>query len=546
MRRFKRLWAGASVALLAVSLALPVGVLAQTPTRVVAPKNPYSVDKDVQLGAQAAQQAERQMPLLNDRAVQAYVAHVGARLAEAIPPEFQHPEFRYTYKVVDVRDVNAFALPGGFTYVNRGLIETARNEAQLAGVIAHEISHVALRHGTAQAAKAQKYQAGSVAAQILGAVIGGAGGAAVGAVGQVGIGAAFLRFSREYERQADTLGAQIMARAGYDPHELANMFRILEQLGGNAGPEWLSDHPNPGNRFEAINREADALKVPNAERDTQDFHTIQARLRDMPRARSMSEVARTRQTSGSGRYPQDDQRYPDSRRDPRDNDQTYPDDSRRYPDDSRRYPDDSRRNPDDSRRYPDDSRRYPDESDRSDRTARRDSRDADAYDPRSASVGVPSSRYRTYDAGAVRISVPDNWREIRTDDNEVTYAPEGGYRSENGGVVFTHGAQIELTHASSRALRSATDELVNSLAQGNPDLHRSGTPWRTTLSNREALAVSLRNVSELTGQPETVTLLTTFTRGGDLLYLIFVAPTNDYSAYQSVFDRIARTLVVNQ
>ena len=80
MRRFKRLWAGASVALLAVSLALPVGVLAQTPTRVVAPKNPYSVDKDVQLGAQAAQQAERQMPLLNDRTVQAYVSRVGARL----------------------------------------------------------------------------------------------------------------------------------------------------------------------------------------------------------------------------------------------------------------------------------------------------------------------------------------------------------------------------------------------------------------------------------------------------------------------------------
>ena len=106
MRRFKRLWAGASAALLAASLALPTGVLAQT--RVIAPKNPYSVDKDVQLGAQAAQQAERQMPLLNDRAVQAYVARVGARLAEAIPTEFQHPEFRYTYKVVDVRDVNAF------------------------------------------------------------------------------------------------------------------------------------------------------------------------------------------------------------------------------------------------------------------------------------------------------------------------------------------------------------------------------------------------------------------------------------------------------
>jgi hypothetical protein len=514
MIRIKRLRASASVALLAALLATPFAALAQT--RVVAPKNPYPVDKDVELGRQAAQQAERQMPLLRDPSVQAYVERVGQRLAEAIPPEFQHREFRYTYKVVDVRDVNAFALPGGFTYVNRGLIETAQNEAQLAGVIAHEISHVALRHGTAQAAKAQKYQAGSVAAQILGAVIGGGAGAAVGAVGQVGIGAAFLRFSRDYERQADTLGAQIMARAGYDPHELANMFRILEQIGGKSGPEWLSDHPNPGNRFEAINHEADLLNARNAERDSEEFHTIQARLRDMPRARSMGEVARTRQTSGSGRYPQsDDRNYPDSRRYPQDNDQTYPD-----------------------------SRRYPDENERTDRSARRDPRDTDAYDPRN--VSLPSSRYRAYDVGAVRISVPDNWREIRGDNNEVTYAPEGGYRSENGGVAFTHGAQVELTQTSSRDLRAATDELLNDLSQGNPELRRSGSPWRTTVSNRDALAVSLRNVSEITGQPETVTLLTTFTRTGDLLYVIFVAPTSDYASYQSVFDRIARSLVVNQ
>ncbi|HKP11280.1 MAG TPA: hypothetical protein VJZ91_04190, partial [Blastocatellia bacterium] len=195
---------------------------------------------------------------------------------------------------------------------------------------------------------------------------------------------------------------------------------------------------------------------------------------------------------------------------------------------------------------------YTDETERTERTERtdrstrrdpRDPRDTGAYESRN--VGVPSSRYRTYDAGAARLSVPDNWREIRGDNNEVTYAPEGGYRSENGGVVFTHGAQIELTRASSRDLRAATDELLNGLAQGNPDLRRSGSPWRTTVSSREAMAVSLRNVSEITGQAETVTLLTTFTRGGDLLYLIFVAPTDDYGTYQSVFDRIARSLVVD-
>jgi len=124
MSKIRRFRAGVSAALLAALLALPLGILAQT--RVVAPKNPYPPDKDVQLGRQAAQQAERQMPLLNDSATQAYIERIGRRLAEAIPEEFQHPEFHYTYKTVDVRDVNAFALPGGFTYVNRGLIETAQ------------------------------------------------------------------------------------------------------------------------------------------------------------------------------------------------------------------------------------------------------------------------------------------------------------------------------------------------------------------------------------------------------------------------------------
>lgn len=309
MKRIKDFRAGASIIVLLSLLAMPIAGLAQT--RVVAPKNPYDVNKDVELGRQAAQEVERQLPALNDRDVQDYVERIGGRLAESIPAEYRHPEFQYRYTVVDVKDVNAFALPGGFTYVNRGLIETAQNEAQLAGVIAHEISHVALRHGTAQAAKAQKYQVGSILGQIAGAVIGGGAGQVIGGVAQLGVGVAFLRFSREYERQADTLGAQIMANAGYDPRELANMFRILEQLGGGGGPEFMSDHPNPGNRFEAINREAQMLRVTNPIRNTNEFSLAQRRLRDMPRARSMEEIARSGQRNPQNtRYP-DQGRYPD-------------------------------------------------------------------------------------------------------------------------------------------------------------------------------------------------------------------------------------------
>ena len=128
-------------------------------------------------------------------------------------------------------------------------------------MMAHELSHVALRHGTAQATKGQKYQIGSVLGQIAGAIIGGTAGSIISQGTQFGLGATFLKYSREYESQADILGAQILARAGTTRAEMANMFKTIEAEGGARGPEWLSSHPNPGNRYEAINREAGTLRV---------------------------------------------------------------------------------------------------------------------------------------------------------------------------------------------------------------------------------------------------------------------------------------------
>ena len=141
-------------------------------------------------------------------------------------------------------------------YLNRGMIEAARTEGEMAGVMAHELSHVALRHGTAQASKATKYEIGELAGAVLGAIIGGNVGAVVAQGTQFGLGTAFLRFGREYERQADILGAQIMARAGYDPREMANMFKTIEKQGGSGGPEWLSEPPEPRQPPEYILKEA--------------------------------------------------------------------------------------------------------------------------------------------------------------------------------------------------------------------------------------------------------------------------------------------------
>jgi predicted Zn-dependent protease len=288
--------------LMALALfALPISALAQT--RISYHSNKYQITDDVKVGQQAAAQAEQQLPILRDAEVTNYVSRVGQRLVAAIPPEFQHPEFRYTFKVVDARDINAFALPGGPMYVNRGMIEAARTEGEMAGVMAHELSHVALRHGTAQATKAQKYSVLAGVAGIAGAIL---GGPAIGQLGQAAVGTYFLKFSREYETEADLLGAQIMARAGYDPRDLANVFRTIEQQGGSGGPQFLSDHPSPANRYERINQEAATLRVTNPIEDTRDFQNIQARLRGQPRARTMAEIAQSGQ-----RYPQGGSNYPE-------------------------------------------------------------------------------------------------------------------------------------------------------------------------------------------------------------------------------------------
>lgn len=289
---------------LAIFIA-PSAAFAQT--QISYHSNKYSVADDVKVGRQAAAEAEQQLPILRDEETTYYIEQIGRRLVNNIPPQFRHPEFQYYFKVVNASDINAFALPGGPMYVNRGMIEAARTEGEVAGVMAHELSHVALRHGTAQATKAQKYQYGAIAGAILGSVIGGGLGQVVGQGSQLAVGAYFLKFSREYETEADILGAQIMARAGYDPRDLANMFRTIERVSGGGGGGFLSDHPSPANRYARINQEAAMLRVNNPPiENTAQLRRIQDRLRGQGRASSMAEIARSGQRQpqqGGGESP---------------------------------------------------------------------------------------------------------------------------------------------------------------------------------------------------------------------------------------------------
>ncbi len=474
--RFAARWAAWLLAL--AVFATPLAGLAQT--QIKYHSNKYSPSDDVKVGRQAAAEAEQQFPLLRDSEVQSYVESVGQRLVAAIPAEFQHPEFRYYFRVINASDINAFALPGGPMYVNRGMIQAARSEGEMAGVMAHELSHVALRHGTAQATKAQKYGLLAGIAGIAGTIFGGPG---LGQVAQGSVGVYFLKFSREYETEADLLGAHIMANAGYDPRELANMFQTIQRQGGGGGG-FFSDHPSPANRYERINQEAQYLQVRNVPQDNRQFAAVNERLRGYPRAQTMAEIQR------SGR------RYPNQGGDP-----------------------------------------YPN----GDRTG-----DRGYGNPPSGRVEYPSSRFRNYSVlNVAQVSIPENWREVSDSSNSIWFAPAGGYGSTNGQSVFTHGVNFGVAQTSSRNLQQATNELVNSLQQGNGNLRARGGYMRTAIDGRNALSIALNNVNEATGRQEIVTVITTQLRNGEVLYMIAVAPNEDFANYQTVFQNILRSMQLN-
>jgi Zn-dependent protease with chaperone function len=281
----------------AVAVLLAVTLL-PAQTRVQRDRNKYTPAQDVKLGQEAAAEVSKELPLLNDARTEEWAEQVGRVLVAAIPSEFAQAEFRYTFDVINQKEINAFALPGGPMFLNRGMIEAGKTEAEVAGVMGHEIAHVALRHGTAQATKGERFQLGALAGQVLGAVIGGPAGSIIAQGSQFGLGTYFLKFGREYERQADLLGAQILARAGYDPRQMANMFKTIEAQGGGSQPEWLSSHPNPGNRYEAIQTEASMLRI-QGNADSGRFEDVKARLAGMSPALTAEQIAKARASGGA-------------------------------------------------------------------------------------------------------------------------------------------------------------------------------------------------------------------------------------------------------
>jgi beta-barrel assembly-enhancing protease len=238
--------------------------------------NLFTPQQDMELGRRSAQEITQQVPLLKDERTVNYIRQLGAKLTG------KAPGFPYTYQfaVVATKEINAFALPGGYVFVNAGTIAAAKNEGELAGVMAHEISHVALRHGTNQASKAYLAERGL---NILRSIAGGRDhpnmDQIITSLGGTGANMLFLKFGRTAESQADLEGAHIMARAGYDPRDMVSFFKTLESKGGQRAPEMLSDHPDPGNRAAALNEALPTLGVsPRPVHDSDEFEQVKARL----------------------------------------------------------------------------------------------------------------------------------------------------------------------------------------------------------------------------------------------------------------------------
>jgi beta-barrel assembly-enhancing protease len=252
----------------------------------------FSAQEEVQAGRQAAAEVPKQLPVLPDSdPVARYVQHLGAELASHAPGE----KWPYNFHVVNQKEINAFALPGGPVYVNLGTIQAADNEAELAGVMAHEISHVVQRHGTRAASK---QMAAQLPLAILGGVMGGGALAQMAQLGlSFGVGSYFLKNSRQAEKEADLLGTNIMYDTGFNPQAMAQFFEKIQAQGGSRAPQFLSDHPDPGNRVEYVMAEVDTLPRKQYRTDSAEFREIKQRVGGM-RPLTAQQIAAQQKSGG--------------------------------------------------------------------------------------------------------------------------------------------------------------------------------------------------------------------------------------------------------
>lgn len=461
-------------------------------------KTAVSKQQQEQIGMQAAAEVYKQMPVLPDSSPETqYIRNIGARLVAVIPQQYSWP---YEFHVVQQKEINAFALPGGQMFVNVGTITAADNEAQLAGVMAHEMSHVYMQHSAKQMEKASVTQG---IAGLLGAVLGGSnsvwGGLARAGI-QFGAGSLMMKYSRTDEAQADAVGAIILYKAGYNPIAMADFFQKLAAQGGS-GPQFLSDHPNPGNRQQAIQKEIAPWPKKNFLASSPAFQTAKQQALGI----KVYDAQQIADGAKSGQWAQQNQK-----------------------------------NGAVLKNAPPPA---------SGQNAGGDN-GAGTITNVSLPDVRPSGSFKSLNLDFLNMQYPDNWQVTQDQQGGgVTIAPKAGvsgsaiaYGTVINGASPQNGQQMNLDQM--------TTEIMNGIIQSNGNGTKAvGSPQKINVNGVSGRSVDLLSQSPIqdkNGQPmrERDWLVTVPRSDGSVIYLVFVAPDQDFDNLRPTFQTMLKSLKI--
>lgn len=560
-----------AVALVAALFLLLVAVAwADSRTQLKPGWNMFSPQQDAELGQQASKDAERQLNMMNDSRVDNYLNNLGHRLS-AHAPGYQ---FQYTYKGVNDRAINAFALPGGHIYINRGTIEAADDEAQLAGVMAHETSHVALRHGTNQASKATAAQ---IPLGILGALLGSNSTGA--ALAQLGAGftlnSILLKYSRTDESQADIMGTQILYDSSYDPRGVGQFLEKIQALDqGGHQVAFFSDHPSPDRRMERVAEEVDKLGGvrSGSKTNSREFDDIKRYIQSMPAPPSQGRQLQGSDNRGQGNAPrlqilsasygaQDrfvdvrqllQSRVQNDRLDLKVTNASMGGDPLRDASKTLRI------------NYQWAGRTY-------EVVARENQRVSIPTQQQLSEIGAPngtqpdwpSDRFKSFQNSILYIDYPDNW-QVYGQGDAASIAPRGGLVSDGKGNqalaygvivniyqphIDAYGQQLQgrdYGQGSATALEQATDQLVAEFRQSNRNMRVIRYHEGIRVDGENALSTYLSNDSPIAAGGRETDWLITLQRPDGLVFIVFTAPEGDFQSYESTFQQMLRSVRINR